>query len=150
MTVRPIPEGHHTVIPHLTVRDATKAIDFYKAAFGAEEHNRSEGPGGKIIHAELQISDSRIFLADEFGPPGAKPAGVTIHLWVTNVDEAWDKAIKAGATVKMDLMDAFWGDRYGQLADPFGHTWSMATHIEDVAPEEMKKRAEEFFSKMGS
>ena len=144
--VQPIPRGYHAVTPYLVVNDAAKAIEFYKRAFDAKELHRMEGPPGKIGHAELQIGDSIVMLADEM-PPNATKAPKTLggttagmFLYVQNVDTAFQKAVGAGATVATPLADMFWGDRYGQLVDPFGHSWSMATHIEDVAPEEMSKR----------
>ena len=149
MPVKPIPEGQRSVTPHLTVSDAGKAVEFYKAAFGAEERNRAATPDGKIMHTEIRIGDSNVYLNDPFGPPGPPPAGVVIHLYVADADVVWARALKAGATVKMPIMDAFWGDRYGQLTDPFGHTWGVSTHKEDVAPEEVAKRAQAYFSKMG-
>ena len=145
---KPIPEGHHTVTPHLIMRDAAKAIDFYKKAFGAEEVFRMPGPDGKtIMHAELKIGNSMIFLADEFptmgcvGPATLKGSPVTLHLYVENVDTFFNRAVKAGAKATMPVQDMFWGDRYGKLEDPFGHHWSVATHVEDVSPQECAKRA---------
>ncbi len=145
--VKPIPEGHHTVTPHLVTRDCAKAIAFYKKAFGAEELFRMPGPGGAIMHAELRIGDSMIYLCDECPDMGAKSpqalsgSPVTMHLYVEDADAAFKRATKAGAEVTMPLADMFWGDRYGQLKDPFGHQWSIATHKEDVPPKEMEKRA---------
>jgi uncharacterized glyoxalase superfamily protein PhnB len=143
-----IPDGHHTITPHLVIKGAAEAIEFYKRAFGAEEIGRMPMPGPdgqvKIGHAELRIGNSFLFLADEFpeygstGPNGHSP--VSLHLYVTDVDTAFQRAVDAGATVTMPLADMFWGDRYGKLVDPFGHNWSLATHIEDVTPEEMKER----------
>jgi uncharacterized glyoxalase superfamily protein PhnB len=145
---RPIPEGYHTITPSLVIKGAAEAIDFYKRAFGAEEFCRMPFPGAdggvKIGHAELRIGDSVLFLADEFpehcatGPNGHSP--VTIHLYVTDADAAFKRAVEAGATVTMPLADMFWGDRFGKLVDPFGHQWSIATHVEDVTPEQMKER----------
>jgi PhnB protein len=145
---QPIPEGYHTITPSLVVKGAAEAIEFYKRAFGAEELCRMPMPGPdgqvKIGHAELKIGNSWLFLADEFpsygvvGPNGSSP--VTIHLYVTDVDAVFNRAVEAGATVKMPLANMFWGDRYGKLTDPFGHSWSVATHVEDVPPEEMPKR----------
>ncbi len=143
---KPIPEGFHTVTPYLVVHDAAKAIDFYKQAFDATVKVRMDGPPGKIGHAELQIGDSVIMLADEMPQMETKApqslGGTTtgIFLYVKDVDAAFGKAVGAGAKVTMPVADMFWGDRYGKLMDPFGHSWSMATHKEDVAPEEMKKR----------
>jgi PhnB protein len=151
--VKAIPEGYHTVTPYLVVHDAAKAIDFYKRAFDATELFRMEGPPGKIGHAELQIGDSKIMLADEMGAGAGSPKSVGgttggIFLYVKDVDSAFNKAVSAGAKVDMPLADQFWGDRYGKLSDPFGHSWSMATHKEDVAPEEMKKRMQTAMAKM--
>jgi uncharacterized glyoxalase superfamily protein PhnB len=143
-----IPEGYHTITPHLIIQNAAQAIEFYKRAFGAEEVYRSPGPDGKsLIHAALKIGDSHIFLCDEFPQMGAKSpltlggTPVTIHLYVENVDQLFQRAVQAGAQVVMPLNDQFWGDRYGMLKDPYGHTWSIACHIEDVSPEELRKRA---------
>jgi uncharacterized glyoxalase superfamily protein PhnB len=148
---KPIPQGQHNVVPHLTIRNGAcaKAIEFYKSAFGAEENfPPMKMPDGKVMHAALKIGDAHIYLADEMGPPGGPPNGVSIHLWCTDVDATWARATKAGATVKMPLANMFWGDRYGQLTDPFGHSWSLGTHIEDVPPQEMGKRAQEAMAKM--
>jgi PhnB protein len=145
-SVKPIPEGYHTATPYLTVNDAGKAIDFYKRAFDAKEIMRMEGPPGKIVHAELRIGDSVIMLADEMPQsPTRAPQSVGgttggLFLYVNDVDSAYQKAVSAGGKAGMAPADMFWGDRYGQLTDPFGHSWSLATHKEDVAPEEMKKR----------
>ena len=150
MSVKPIPEGMHAVTPHLVVKGGAAAIDFYKNAFGAVELSRSPMPDGKLMHASLRIGDSIIFLADEFpgqcnapSPGAASP--VTLHLYVEDADATFNRATAAGATAKMPLMDAFWGDRYGQLTDPFGHTWSIATRKEDVSPEEADRRAKAMF-----
>ena len=144
----PIPSGHHAITPHLVVKGASEAIEFYKRAFGAEELYRMPFPGPdgrvKLGHAELQIGDSRVFLADEFpeygstGPNGSSP--VTIHMFVTDADAAFGRAVEAGATVSMPLADMFWGDRYGKVVDPFGHHWSIATHLEDLTPDQMQER----------
>jgi PhnB protein len=154
--VKPIPEGLHSVTPHLVLNDAAAAIDFYKKAFGAKEDSRALYPDGKkILHAQIRIGDSAIFLVDDMpgmgGPRSPKSVGnstVIIHLFVEDVDAVWDRAVNAGAKVEMPLMDAFWGDRYGMLADPFGHFWSIATHKEDVKPEELEGRAKEAFAQM--
>jgi PhnB protein len=151
--VKAIPDGYHTATPYLVVHDAAKAIDFYKRAFDATELFRMEGPPGKIGHAELQIGDSKIMLADEMGGGARSPRSVGgttggIFLYVKDVDSAFNKAVSAGAKVEMALADQFWGDRYGKLSDPFGHSWSLATHKEDVAPEEMKKRMQVAMAKM--
>jgi PhnB protein len=145
----------HTVTPHLVIRGATEAIAFYQKAFGAKELVRMPGPDGKGVgHAELQIGNSRIFLADEFptgdcsSPKKLNGTTVSIHLYVDNVDAAFDRAVAAGAKVTMPLMNMFWGDRFGKVSDPFGHSWSLATHIEDVPPAEMGKRAAEAMKNM--
>ena len=144
---KPVPEGFHTVTPHLTMKNAGEAIEFYRKAFGAEEIARMPGPGGSVMHAEIRIGDSPIMLNDEFpehGARGPKTIGgtpVSIHLYVNDVDALFDRAVKAGAKVTMPIADMFWGDRFGKLEDPFGHQWSIATHKEDVTPEECKERA---------
>jgi uncharacterized glyoxalase superfamily protein PhnB len=143
-----IPNGQHTITPHLVIKGASEAIEFYKRAFGAEEHCRMPFPGPdgqvRVGHAELQIGNSRLYLADECpeygatGPNGSSP--VTMHLYVTDADAAFTRAVEAGATVKMPLADMFWGDRYGKVVDPFGHHWSIAEHLEDLTPEQMQER----------
>ena len=154
MAVKPIPEGYSTLTPHLVVNDAAKAIEFYKKAFGAEEIARMPGPSGKIMHAEIRVGNSRVMLNDEFpdmgarGPKSIGGTAVTLHLYVENVDKSWEKAVGAGATVAMPLADMFWGDRYGTLKDPFGHSWSLATHKEDLSTEEMAKRGAAAMAKM--
>lgn len=143
--VRAIPSGMSTVTPHLVCAQAADAIAFYKQAFGAIEMGRLEGPDGKIAHAYLQIGNSAVFLFDEnpqwgaLGPLALKGTPVTLHLYVENADEAAKKAVAAGARLIMDVQDMFWGDRYGLLEDPYGHRWSVATHIKDLSPEEIKK-----------
>ncbi|MCI0348427.1 MAG: VOC family protein [Acidobacteriales bacterium] len=149
--VKPIPEGMHTVTPHLVINGAAKAIDFYKRAFDAEEIGRHPTPDGRLMHAAIKIGDSHIFLADEFPEWGSKaPAGgpspVVLHLYVEDADKVFNQAVSAGAKSTMPIQNPFWGDRYGQVADPFGHSWSVATRIENVSPEEMKRRAEAMFS----
>lgn len=151
--VRPIPEGYHSISPAITCKNASAAIDFYKEAFGATEINRMAGPGGRVMHAELRIGDSVIFVSDEFpGMSAAPTSGSTpssyLFLYTPEVDVVFNRAIAAGAQASMPVSDMFWGDRYGKLTDPFGHSWSVATHKEDVAPEEMKKRMKEAMSKM--
>jgi PhnB protein len=151
--VKAVPDGFHTLTPHLIVRDAAKAIEFYKNAFGAEVLNVSPGPGNKIIHASLKIGDSILMLNDEFPEygalaPGAAGSGVSLHIYLENVDAAFARAVSAGATVKMPLMDQFWGDRYGQVMDPFGHKWSLATHNRDMSQDEIRKEQEQAFSKV--
>ncbi|MFQ5653910.1 MAG: VOC family protein [Planctomycetota bacterium] len=154
--VNPIPEGFHTITPLIVVRNAADAIEFYKKAFGAEEIERNPGPDGKgIMHAEVKIGDSILMLCDEF--PGcegwASPASfegttVTLHLYVSDVDAVFKRAVEEGCSVKMPVMDTFWGDRYGQLADPFGHRWSVASRVKTLTPEQIAQGAEEFFKNM--
>lgn len=153
--VKAVPDGFHTITPHLTVRDAHRALDFYKQAFGAEVLHVMPGPGGKVMHAAFRIGDSIVMMNDEFPEMGGSLApspttgsGVMLHIYLDNVDAAFDRAVSAGASVKMPLMDMFWGDRYGTLLDPFGHRWSLATHVRDMSPEEMQQEQEKAFSKM--
>jgi PhnB protein len=151
--VQPIPEGYHTITPQLTCRDAARAIDFYKRVLGAKEINRATDPSGKVMHAELQIGDSRIMLNDEFpgmavAPNPSGPHSSSLFIYTDNVDALWQRATQDGCKVDMPLNNMFWGDRYGKFTDPFGHQWAVATHIEDVAPEEMQRRMEEAMKKM--
>jgi PhnB protein len=147
--VRAIPEGYHTLSPLLVVRGAEQAIEFYKKAFGAELRGMSRGPGNKVIHAALKIGDSMLMLSDEFpewhslGPQSFGGTGTTIHIYVEDADAFFARALAAGATPTMPMMDAFWGDRYGKLADPFGHAWSVATHVKDLTPEEMERAVQQ-------
>jgi PhnB protein len=150
MPVKPIPDGYHTVTPYLYVHGAARAIDFYQRAFGATETMRMEMPGGKIGHAEIRIGDSNIMLADEFpemgvrGPQALGGTSVSLLLYVDDVDARVEEAVAAGATVVRPLQDQFYGDRSATLSDPFGHTWTIATHVEDIPPEEMEQRHEAF------
>ena len=143
--VNPIPPGMRSLTPHLVCDGAAKAIDFYKAAFKAEELARLPGPDGKLMHGMVRIGDSMLMLVDEMpehgalGPKKLKGSPVTIHLYVENADAAIAQAAAAGAKVTMPASDMFWGDRYGQVEDPFGHHWSIATHTRDVTPEEMRQ-----------
>jgi len=152
----PVPEGHHTITPQLTLDNAAQAIEWYKKALGAQEVSRSTGPDGKIMHAEVRIGDSPIMLNDEspewgnLSPLSTSGAGFTIHLYVDKVDDVFNQAVTAGATTKMPVMDMFWGDRYGQVKDPFGYTWSVATHVADLSPEEMEKGAKEAMAAMAA
>ena len=150
--VTPIPDGFHSLTPHLVIRGAIDAIEFYKQAFGAEEIGRHTVPGTKtIMHATLRIGDSMVMVNDEFPNYGAlSPAAfngspVSIHIYVTDVDAVFNRAVAAGAKATMPVQDMFWGDRYGKLTDPFGHHWSVATRKEIVSPEEMEKRAAKAF-----
>jgi len=143
--VQPIPEGMTAVTPHLVCADAAGAIDFYKKAFGAVEEVRMPGPDGKLMHGMIRIGGAAVMLVDEnpqwgaLGPKSLKGSPVTIHLYVRDVDAFVDKAVQAGATLKMPVQDMFWGDRFGTIEDPYGHSWSVATHTREVTPEEMKK-----------
>lgn len=145
--VKPVPEGYHSVTPYLTVKGAAKAIEFYKQAFGAKEIFRMPQPDGKIGHAEIQIGDSRIMLADEFpernirGPESLGGTPVMIHLYVNDVDTVAKRAVAAGAKEIRPVQDQFYGDRSGMFADPFGHQWNISTHVEDLSAEEIGKRA---------
>ncbi|MGO9006068.1 MAG: VOC family protein [Beijerinckiaceae bacterium] len=143
--VKPIPDGMHSVTPHLVCAGAADAIEFYKKAFDAVETGRLPGAQGKLMHAAIRIGDSTVMLADEFpnwgsfGPKSLKGSPVVIHLYVENVDEFVARAVAAGAKITMPVAEMFWGDRYGQLEDPFGHRWSVGTHVRDVDPEEMRQ-----------
>ncbi len=148
MSVKPIPDGYHSVTPYLVIKDAAQALDFYAKAFGAEELMRMDSPGGKVMHAEIRIGDSPVMLADECpemeskGPRSLGGTSVSFMIYVNDVDAAFARALEAGATVKRPLANQFYGDRSGTLADPFGHVWTLATHVEDVAPDEMQRRME--------
>ena len=154
--VKPIPDGYRTVTPYLTLQDAARAIEFYKRAFGAHETGRMTGPDGKsVMHAELRIGDSLVMLSDEFPEMGARSpqslGGTTasIFLYVPDVDAAFKRAVDAGARAIMPPADMFWGDRFGKLVDPFGHEWAMATHKEDLSPEEIRQRGAAAMAAMG-
>jgi PhnB protein len=148
MAAQPIPEGFPRVSPYLAVDDAAGAIDYYTKVFGAREVVRMDGPEGTIGHAELQIGDSRLMLSDAFPQSTTRPpkelGGTTasVFMYVEDVDAVVKGAVDAGATITMEVADQFWGDRFGAITDPFGHVWSLATHVEDVPPEEMAERAE--------
>jgi len=147
MSVKPIPEGYHSVTPYLIIKGAADAIEFYKKAFGAVELFRFPSPDGKIGHAEIKIGDSPIMLADEYpdmgykGPQSLGGSPVSIMIYVEDVDTIFKQAVAAGATIKEALQDKFYGDRLGTVTDPFGHTWHVSTHKEDVPLEEMERRA---------
>lgn len=155
MPVSPIPEGYHSVTPYLIVKNAAAAIEFYKKALGAAELFRMEAPGGKIGHAEIRIGDSHVMLADEYPDMGYKGpeslGGTSVHLmvYVSDVDKTYPQAIAAGGKEIRPLQTQFYGDRSGTLADPFGHVWTISTHVEDVSEEEMKKRAEAAMKEAG-
>jgi uncharacterized glyoxalase superfamily protein PhnB len=154
MSVKAIPDGYHTITPNIVVKDAAAAMSFYQKAFGAEELARMPGPGGKIMHAEMKIGDSKIMLGDEmpeFGNKGPKTLGgspVSFYVYVNNVDASWKRAVDAGAKVVMPLEDMFWGDRGGKLEDPFGHGWMLSQHTKDLSPAEIKAGQEAFEAKM--
>ena len=143
--VTPVPEDMHSVTPHLVCAGAAEAIEFYKKAFGAVEAARLPGPGGKLMHAMIRIGDAAVMLVDEMpewgalGPKALNGSPVTLHLYVEDADATFERAVKAGAKVTMPLADQFWGDRYGKLVDPFGHHWSIATHVRDVSMEEAQQ-----------
>ncbi len=146
--VNPVPAGFHTVTPHLVIQGAAKAIDFYKKAFGAKEIMRMPGPDGRLMHSDIQIGDSHIFIADEFPEMGCSNSPSTVgnttvcmHLFVPDVDSFVSRAQGAGAKVEMPVQEMFWGDRYGKLKDPFGHEWSVASRVKDLTPQEMATAA---------
>jgi PhnB protein len=147
--VKSVPAGYHTLTPYLSIKGAKDALTFYKRAFGAELILQLDMPGGKLGHAEIQIGDSRIMLADEMpempdavmmSPVSLRGTTVGLHIYVDDVDAWFKRAVEAGAIVKRPVTDQFYGDRSGTVADPFGHIWTMATHIEDVSPDELRKR----------
>jgi PhnB protein len=156
MATQPIPEGYHTVTPYLAVEDATEAIEYYTKAFDAKERVRMETPDGKVGHAELEIGDSLVMLSDPFPQASTKPpnelggTSVSVFIYVENVDAVVKQAVDAGAMVTMEVADQFWGDRFGSVKDPFGHLWSIATHVEDVPPKEMAERAKAAMAAMSS
>ena len=148
MATNPVPDGYRTATPYLIVKGAAEAIDFYKRAFGATEMLRMADPQGRVGHAEIKIGDSVIMLADEHpamgyrGPRSLGGSSVSILLYLEDVDAVFERAVKAGAKARRPVANQFYGDRSGTLEDPFGHMWTVATHVEDVPPEEMKRRAE--------
>jgi len=151
--VKPIPEGNRTITAALVVRGGKKAIEFYKTAFGAQELGVMYNPDGKtVMHAELKIGDSKIYIGDEspeFGSVSPQKLGgtpVSLNIYTEDCDAMFKRAVAAGATVKMPLANQFWGDRYGRVTDPFGHDWGIATPVEDVSPTEMEKRAKEWMA----
>jgi PhnB protein len=152
--VQAIPDGYHSVTPYLCVDDAAAAIEYYTKAFGAKESVRMDGPDGVIAHAELEVGDSRVMLSDalpQFATRPPKELGGTsasIFMYVEDVDTVVKTAVEAGATIETEISDQFWGDRFGTIKDPFGHVWSIATHVEDVPPEEMAERAKEAMASM--
>jgi uncharacterized glyoxalase superfamily protein PhnB len=150
------PAGYHSVTPAIVVRDAAGAIDFYKRAFGAEEVSRMPGPDGKIMHAEIRIGDSLIMLGEEnpqwggLSPLSTKGIHGSLHIYVDDADASFDRALKAGAKVRYPLEDAFWGDRYGKVTDPFGHEWGIATRVKDLSPQEMQEAADAWMARAAS
>jgi PhnB protein len=154
MPVKAIPDGFHAVTPYLIVSNAAKALDFYQKAFGAKERFRMPAPGGKIGHAEISIGDSVVMLADEFpdmdvkAPQTVGGTPVSLHVYVEDVDSQFKKAIAAGGREKRAVQDQFYGDRLGTLQDPFGHIWHLSTHKEDLSPDELQRRSQEFQKKM--
>jgi PhnB protein len=151
---KPIPAGYHTLTPYLTLDEATDAIEFYKDAFGAEELMRMEAPGGKIGHAELKIGDSILMISDAFPQATTRPptelGGTTagVFIYVEDVDSVVNRAVKAGAQITQEVEDMFWGDRFGSVKDPFGHVWSIATHVKDLTPEEIAEGAKQAMGAM--
>ena len=154
--VKPIPEGYHSVTPYLCVDGAAEGIAFYKKAFGAKERMRMGAPGGKIAHAEITIGDSILMMADEFpemdfrSPKARGGTPVTLHIYVKNVDQAFARAVEAGATVKQPVKNQFYGDRSGTLQDPYGHIWHLSTHVEELSMKEIMKRGEEAMKSGGA
>ncbi len=152
--VKPIPDGFHSITPSLVINNANEAIEFYKKAFDAKEIYRFPTPDGKILHAMIQIGDSFVMMSDEFPTMGLKSpssiggTAVTLHLYVKDADKIFKQAIDSGAVVTMPIMDAFWGDRYGLVIDPYGHSWAIATHKIDMTPEGMRKAGEEYFASL--
>lgn len=148
------PKGYHSVTPTIVVRDAAKAIEFYKRAFDAKEMERMAGPDGKIMHAEIQIGDSRIMLGEEskewgtLSPLSTKGVPGSLHLYVADADKTVARALEAGATLRQPLEDAFWGDRYGKVTDPFGHEWGIATRVKDLSSDEMQRAAKKWMDDM--
>jgi len=154
--VQPIPKGYHSVTAYLSIRDAGRALEYYKKAFGAKEVLRMQGPDGKVGHAEIKIGDSHVMMADEFpnmgflGPQARGGTTVQLMIYVRDCDDTVNRAVAAGGTLKRAVQDQFYGDRSGTVEDPFGHVWTIATHVEDVPPAEMRRRSEEAMKKMGS
>jgi uncharacterized glyoxalase superfamily protein PhnB len=149
---KPIPDGFSSITPHIVVNDGAKAIDFYKQAFGAQELGRHLAPDGKnVMHAQLKIGNSILMMAGEFPPNCLSPksrggTSVFLHIYTENADAAYDRAVKAGCKGNMPVSDMFWGDRYGQVEDPFGHLWSIATHKQDLTPDQIAANAKAFFA----
>jgi PhnB protein len=156
MATKPIPEGYHSMTPYLAVDDAAEAIEYYKQAFGAKERVRMDAPDGKIGHAELEVGDSLLMLSDPFPQSSTRPpkelggTSASVFMYVEDVDAVVRRAVDAGATVTSEVADQFWGDRFGTITDPFGHVWSIATHVEDLSPEEIEERGKAAMAEMSS
>ena len=152
--VKPIPDGSHSITPGLVVRGARKAIEYYKSVFGAKELSVMAGPDGKVMHAELQIGDSKFYIGDEnpawgaIAPQTLGGSPVSLNIYTEDCDATFNRAVAAGAKPMMPLSDMFWGDRYGKVTDPFGHNWGISTHKEDVSDQEIEKRAREWMASM--
>jgi len=150
----PFPEGFHTVTPAIVVSNSKEAIEFYKKAFGATEIYQFPAPDGRIMHAMIQIGDSKIMMSDEFpdmnvkSPTTIGDTSVTLHMYVDDADKTFNQAVNAGAKVVVPIMDAFWGDRYGMVKDPYGHSWSIGTPQKNITAQEMRKAGEEYFNNM--
>jgi uncharacterized glyoxalase superfamily protein PhnB len=151
---KPVPDGFHTLTPHIVVSDVAQALEFYKFAFGAEEQVRILMPGTtKVMHAQMQIGDSVLMMGGEFPPNSLSPrsrggTSTFLHLYLTDANAAFDRAVQAGCVIKMPMSNTFWGDRYGVVEDPFGHQWSLATHLHDFTTAQIEANAKEFFAKM--
>jgi len=155
LAVRAVPVGFHTITPSIVCKDAARALQFYKAAFGAVEQVCMTSPDGKVSHAELHIGDSIIFVGDEFpdmtaAPPQDSLPSASLYLYVEDADSLFNQAVSAGCQPTMPVSTMFWGDRYGKVVDPFGHHWGIATHVEDVSEEEMERRAAEWMAQMSA
>ena len=156
MAAKPIPEGYHTLTAYLSVDDAARAIDWYTRALGAKEVVRMDAPGGKIGHAELEIGDSRLMFSDPFPQASTRPpkelggTSASVFMYVEDVDAVVGRAVDAGATVTMEVADQFWGDRFGSITDPLGHSWAIATHVEDLSSEEIARRGKAAMAAMSS
>ena len=154
MAVKPVPDGYHTITPALSIDGAADAIEFYKRAFGAQERARMPMPDGKIAHAEIEIGNSVVMVADPFPQAKVRPpkevggTTVSLFLYVEDVDALFQQAVDAGATAETEPEDMFWGDRFASVTDPYGHNWQIATHVEDLAPEEMERRSQEALAAM--
>jgi PhnB protein len=155
MPLKSPPAGYHSVTPSIIVRGASEAIDFYKRAFGAEEVGRMPGPDGKIMHAEIRIGDSLLMLSDEnpqwgaLSPLSTNGLSSSLHIYVDDADAAFERALRAGATVRYPIEDAFWGDRYGKVTDPFGHEWGIATRMKELSSDEVRRAAEAWMAQVG-